>query len=145
MNLALGLAACMLSGAADDKGKKEAEVPSGTWTVVSNIRGGKEQPNNWSKVEFKEKEMSITMKNSKVVVPFITKVDASAPPATIELTSGAERILAIYEIKGDDMKLCFSTLHAVSFPTEFSGKEPAMALVTLKRDKKKEVSKDKKE
>src|SRR6516164_8701438 len=124
MRLALGTLLCVLvltapggTGArADDKADVENELKKfqGTWTFESVEAGGKEIP----AAEFKgmtvtfEGDKYTVKKGDEVIQAATQKLDPSRSPKTLDatVTEGPNKgavILAIYEISGDKLKVCF--------------------------------------
>jgi uncharacterized protein (TIGR03067 family) len=114
----------------DDASKKELETLQGTWGLVSAKQDGKNLP------EDAVKKTKITFKNDIYVFPDasgiatshegIIKVDPSKKPkwmdskATNDAAKG-KLSLGIYEIAGDDYKVCFAP-PGKDRPKEFSSK-----------------------
>jgi len=133
------------SGAtADDKAEAEKELQKfqGTWTFESVQAGGKELPAAGFKgmtVVFEGDKYSV--KNSDQVVEAARlKLDPSQSPKAFDstVTEGPNRgtvILAIYEISGDTLQVCFDP-EGKKRPTEFKAESGSQTLVVHKRVKK---------
>jgi uncharacterized protein (TIGR03067 family) len=99
----------------------------GTWQVVSLEVDGKEIPKETikeSRLIIKGKEF--TMKEKIATYKGTFSIDSSKSPKTIDIkfTEGPEKgntSLGIYELDGDDLKLCL-TVTAKERPTEFTTK-----------------------
>ena len=136
-----------LSLAAGDGNKKALDMEyaklEGTWQVVSLEVDGmmipKETIKN-SKLIIKSKEF--TMKENIATYKGTFSIDPSKKPKTIDIkfTEGPENgntSLGIYELDGDDLKLCLSVT-TKERPTEFSAKpKSGHGFEVLKREKPK--------
>lgn len=141
MKRTLGLAACLLliAAEADDKGKKEDPV-GGTWLVESMLSNGKPPrvPINGMSYKFADGKMTLRVPQGERYQTY--KTDASEKPAAIDLTAQdgpakGKTVKGIYEVKGDEMKMCFAAPDA-DRPKEFVSKEGSnTVLLTLKREK----------
>jgi uncharacterized protein (TIGR03067 family) len=136
-----------LSVAADDSKKESLEMDyaklEGTWRVVSlEVEGVKipEETIKDSRLIIKGKEF--TMKEKIATYRGSLIIDPSKKPTTIDLkfTEGPEKgntSLGIYELEGDDLKLCL-TVTAKDRPTEFAAKpKSGHGFEVLKREKPK--------
>jgi uncharacterized protein (TIGR03067 family) len=129
----------------DDAAKKELGKLKGTWTLVSAERDGKKLPKD------EVKKTKITFKGDTFVFPDasgigtsqkgIITVDPSKTPkwmdskATNDAAKG-ELSLGIYEIAGDDYKVCFAP-PGKDRPKEFSSKPGSGYILQVwKREKK---------
>jgi uncharacterized protein (TIGR03067 family) len=152
MQIAFGTLLCTLvltapggTGArADDKADvaKELKKFQGTWTFESVEAGGKEIP----AAEFKgmtvtfEGDKYTVKKGDEVIQAATQKLDPSRSPKTLDatVTEGPNKgavILAIYEISGDKLKVCFDE-EGKKRPTEFKSASGSQTLVVHKRVKK---------
>jgi uncharacterized protein (TIGR03067 family) len=133
--------------AADDKDNdaldKEYAKFEGTWQIVSlEVDGMKipEEAIKESRLIIKGKEF--TMKEKIATYKGTLSIDPSKMPKTIDMkfTEGPEKgstSLGIYELDGDDFKLCL-TITAKDRPTEFAAKaKSGLGLEVLKREKAK--------
>ena len=141
----LGLSAAGGPGAlADDKADVENELKKfqGTWTFESVEAGGKKLPIDPFKgmtVTFEGDKYSVKM-GDMVVEAATLKLDPSKSPRPFDstVTEGPNKgkvYLAIYEISGDTLKVCFDP-EGKKRPTEFKGESGAQTLVIHKRVKK---------
>ena len=130
--------AAWLYAADPPKGDKDLD---GEWEVVSAIQGGKEQPPPERKQLVSIMGEKIVFKDGDETHTGTLKLDPAKTPRTFDLTpdDGPEKgktTKGIYEIKGDEMKVCHGDAGA-DRPKEFASKEGSgLALVTLKRVKK---------
>lgn len=142
--LTLALLATALSLAGDDAVAKDLKALAGTWRVVSFERDGKKLP-----PEALEKLRSIytpdgkakVLSDGKTIVEVTLKLDpAKTPKQSDSYYSEGElkgkTVFAIYEISGDDLKVCYS-FPGKPRPTEFSSKEGSGQVnIAYKREKK---------
>ena len=136
-----------LSLAAGDGNKKALDMEyaklEGTWQVVSLEVDGMKIPKETikeSKLIIKGKEF--TMKEKVATYKGTFSIDPSKKPKTIDVKfrEGPEKgntSLGIYELDGDDLKLCLSVT-TKERPTEFSAKpKSGHGFEVLKREKPK--------
>jgi uncharacterized protein (TIGR03067 family) len=131
----------VVAAPAEDK-KKDAELIQGTWTVVSREFVGKKTP------EAELKAMKVTIKDGTITVDdgkkkekHAYKLDPSKTPKAIDLanTGIEEKVttLAIYELNGDTLKICWSEKDPDHRATKFAGdEESGQTMIVLKREKK---------
>jgi uncharacterized protein (TIGR03067 family) len=96
----------------DDPNKKALEQLQGAWKLESAQTAGKDVP----PAEIEKMPLQFTFKGDKVTIeekgrPMegTLKLDATKKPATMDLTpaKGDFTVLAVYELEGDTLKLCF--------------------------------------
>jgi uncharacterized protein (TIGR03067 family) len=125
---------------ADDAPKGDKDL-DGDWEVVSAIQDGKEQPPPDRKQLVSVMGEKIVFKDGDETHTGALKLDPTKTPRTFDLTpdDGPEKgktTRGIYEIKGDEMRVCHGDAGA-DRPKEFASKQGSgLALVTLKRAKK---------
>jgi uncharacterized protein (TIGR03067 family) len=133
----------LAAGGDDEAIAKDRKQMAGTWRVISFELDGEKTP-----AEQLEKRRSIyradgtiiVQRAGKTVTQGTTKIDPTKKPKQSEatFTEGelqGKRVLAIYEIDGDDMKACYA-LPGQDRPTEFSSKPGSgHILITFKREK----------
>lgn len=137
--LLVALVAVLLVAA--DDAKKDAENIQGIWTVVSAERDGKKMPEKETKnvkVTFKDGVMSVSREARDEKAGY--KLDPAKKPKTIDFTPDQDKkekpALGIYELDGDNLKLCWSK-EGGARPTEFVSKADSdVMLIVLKREKK---------
>jgi uncharacterized protein (TIGR03067 family) len=125
------------------KADKELDLFQGTWQLVSFTQGGNKKDDKEA-AEFK-----LTIKGGAAYLEgqgdakhATIKLDSSKKPKQIDITpeDGQDKMLGIYELTGDKLKMCMAK---DSRPTEFKSTEGGMTvLVELKRvgQKKSEVN-----
>jgi uncharacterized protein (TIGR03067 family) len=131
------------SARADAKAEVDKELNKfqGTWTFVSVVTGGKEEP----AAQFKGITVTFTgdkyavKKGDKVLEACTLKLDPSRSPKTLDATvaEGPNKgtvIRGIYEIRGDTLKVCFDP-EGKKRPTEFKSASGSQTLVIHKRVK----------
>jgi len=127
--------ATLAAGVQAGDAKKEQEKLQGSWSVVAAEKDGAADDG---------------IKNDKVVIagdkltikksggdeePVTFTIDPAKKPKTLDINSKGQMILAIYELEGDNLKLCFSRPGSER-PTELATKAGSnRMMVTLKRDK----------
>jgi uncharacterized protein (TIGR03067 family) len=123
---------------AEDKPKDE-EAIQGTWNVVSREMVGKKTPDAELKtLKVTIKDGTITTDDDKKKEKVTYKLDPSKKPKAIDLTDEEGKIttLAIYELDGDTLKLCWSE-KVDDRPTKFaSDADSAQTVMVFKRVKK---------
>jgi uncharacterized protein (TIGR03067 family) len=119
--------------------KKDGERIQGAWTVVSREVVGKKTPDadlKVLKVTIKDGLLTIDDGQKKEKVRYT--LDPSRTPKGIDLTDEDRKVttLAIYELDGDSLKLCWSEKVA-EYPSEFAGSsDSGQTLMVLKRAKR---------
>jgi len=132
----------LLSFAAIIRGDDKPESLDGTWLAVTAELGGKPFP------EEVRKSIKLVLKGDQYTVTVgmnpdkgTCKTNPAANPKTLDIkgTEGPNKgktILAIYELKGDTLKICYE-LGVAGRPKEFKSKEGTqLFLVTYKREGK---------
>jgi uncharacterized protein (TIGR03067 family) len=143
--VAVGLSLCLAVTAwAQDEVKKDAEQLQGAWEATAYETAGRPATADEVKafkVRVEGDRLTITTTEATTKTKF--KLDPSASPKAIDLViedgdAKGKTVLGIYEVKGDELKLCVREVAArggrpKGFKTE---KEDANLSVTLKRSKK---------
>jgi uncharacterized protein (TIGR03067 family) len=117
--LAVGL--LIAAAPKDDRGVKELKKLEGTWELASAEINGEKAP------EEGLKKSSLTIKGGKYVAKLgddtfegTLKLDPSQKPKTMDAVESADRThLGIYELKGDEFKVCLAEA-GKDRPKEFS-------------------------
>ena len=133
ISLATGLTVQALQESANEKDKKALQ---GKWDIVSVASAGKEQKPKGAFVSFDGGKLTFTPKLVDFS-EFSFNLDASKTPKTLDLKSEGDASFGIYELKGDDLKLCLDGREPVSKnrPKEFVASEHTILMV-LRRVKK---------
>lgn len=132
----------LTAGGEDEAVKIDREHMAGTWRVISYEKDGKKTP-----AEQLEKTRSIfgadgtamVQRDGKVIAKGNIKIDPTKRPKQSEATYTegelkGKTVLGIYEVDGENMRICFS-LPGKERPREFSSKpDSAHVLITYKRD-----------
>lgn len=134
--------ACLTALAAAAQDAKLADpTPEGTWKPVTAELNGEAFPDDLIRA------MKLVIAKGKYTLTLDTQVDEGTctndpkkSPRTLDIkgTKGPNEgrtILAIYEIKGDEMRVCYD-MSGKARPTEFSAKKGSgQFLVTYRREK----------
>jgi uncharacterized protein (TIGR03067 family) len=126
---------------ADDAPKGDEDL-DGDWQIVKEVSGGKEQPYSEVAPVFTFEKGTLTIKVGDEGRKATVKVDAAKSPQTLDevIEDGGDlkgkTVKAIYEIKGDELRVCHGAPGA-DRPTELSSKDgDGLVIVILKRVKK---------
>jgi uncharacterized protein (TIGR03067 family) len=115
--------------------RQEGDKLQGVW--VGTEEDTKDASKKAVRVEIKAGKLTITAKDRTASVAAY-KIDAGKKPATMDLTfddgGKSAEVLAIFELKGDNLKLCLSATIAGPRPKAFKATEDTI-LITLKRQK----------
>jgi uncharacterized protein (TIGR03067 family) len=118
--------------------KGEAEKMPGTWKVVSAEDSGRKTPDELIKdLKWTVTKDAITYKVGSKTTRWTYKLDPTKKPKWIDLTEGDRTRLAIYELDGDTLKVCFAEGSQKERPTAFESRpnSPNDVLIVLRRDK----------
>jgi len=119
---------------ADDT-KKDQEKLQGTWSVVSGERDG--QPNDSiknDKLVISGDKITVKKAAGSEETPVTFTLDATKKPKQMDVKAEGMTLLAIYELDGDNLKLCFA--RGAERPTDFTAKAGSERMsAVLKRDK----------
>ena len=135
--LALLVLPAGLLRADDAKGDKDLD---GQWEIKSMLRGGKEPPEDAPKPELTVKGDVLTVKIGDRTFQATVQADPTKTPKTIDMTLSegphkGETVKGIYEVKGDELRVCHGEPGA-DRPTEFASKGEGEVLGVWKRVKK---------
>jgi len=120
--------------------KDDNKLIQGKWSVVSIEHGGEKEPaDDIKKYKIVIDGNAFTANDGKKDEKATIKLDPDKKPKTIDITpekdGGKEKIAGIYELKGDELKICFGK-PGDGRPTEFASKRGTeQTLVILKREK----------
>ncbi len=131
------------AGEAGDDSKKELQSFQGAWVLVSAERDGKKDSSGkGTKLVLTGNKYALTQESSAVIGHFGTfSLDLAKKPKTIDVTvtDGPDKgktFLGIYELAGDDYKVCFSS-PGKERPKELTSKPGSGNLLQIwKREKK---------
>jgi uncharacterized protein (TIGR03067 family) len=125
--------------------KKDEEKLQGTWILVSSEQGGRATPDNVAKT------MKMTVKGDQITINSDTteekmtfKLDPTKKPKTVDFLvkkGGMDDVAVpgIYELKDDELKICYVQGGLGERPTEFvTKKRTAQGLMIFKRSKNKD-------
>ena len=130
----------------EEAAKKDLKALQGTWTVVYSEQNGERRRD----VE-EVKKMRLTIKDDKWTLEYhnnvkdkhvaTLKLDPTQKPTAVDfkfsegLLTG-ETMLSVYELKGDDLKVCFAS-ESRQRPKSFDSREGIAGqwLLVLKREK----------
>jgi uncharacterized protein (TIGR03067 family) len=137
------IAGVLVAADAKDDAKKDLEKLQGNWVMVSGERNGEALPDEQIKAlkrTIKDEEFTV-MRDSETLAKGKFTIDPSKSPKTIDVTitegdNKDKKMLGIYEIDGDNYKVCFAPFDK-DRPKEFSSKgEEGLTLSVWKREKK---------
>src|SRR5713101_8087445 len=114
---------CNVTAGGDKAAKKELKKLEGTWALVSGEQNGKEL----SKEALKGAKLVIvgnkhTVNLGDETIVGTHSLDPSTKPKSIDADNVGKKHLGIYEIKGDEFKVCFAEPGKYR-PKEFTAKE----------------------
>ena len=131
------LSAALLRADDSPKGDKDLQ---GTWEAVACVRDGKDQPPDKGAIVATVEGDALTLKVGDEARKCSLKVDASRTPRSMDVLPEdgphkGETIKAVYEIKGDELRVCHGEPGA-DRPTGLSAKEGSgLTVMTFKRVK----------
>jgi uncharacterized protein (TIGR03067 family) len=127
------------SAGAQDDAKGDHEKIQGTWKVVSAEDSGRKAPDEAVKT------IKLVITKDKIAYKFgddkmtemTYKLDATKKPRWIDLTKGDKTTLGIYQLEGDNLKICFPEGGKKERSTAFESKPDSAndVLLVLKREK----------
>lgn len=120
---------------------KDADAIQGTWLpVAAELAGAKFPDKARQSITLEIKDDNYTVSIAAKLDKGTLKLDPSAKPKRMVITgtegpSKGKKILAIYELDGDRLKICYD-LSGKAYPTEFKSKaDTQLFLVTYNREK----------
>jgi uncharacterized protein (TIGR03067 family) len=122
--------------AAGDAPKGDQKTIQGTWKVVMIEDGGRKRDVGDKKVSFGKTK--ITFKDGERTLGDGTfELDPTKKPKWIDVTQRGNKMLGIYELEGDNLKVCYNEVPGGERSTEFVSKNgtPNDVLIILKREK----------
>jgi len=121
---------------AQDKTPEAVDALQGDWVVVSAIRGGKPLPAEQAKmlsVTFKGDIM--TLKDATMTDKVKFELDPKQKTPWINFVNDEETAPGIYELKGDDLKICWA-MPDRDRPTDFAAQAETKATCLILKRKK---------
>ena len=94
------------AGIAADKPGDDLAALKGDWKVAQALQGGS---GDFLKPFSKGGKAADAVQIEGDKLRFSVKLDPSKSPPTIDLVSGKDTYLGIYELKGDTLRLCFAS------------------------------------
>jgi uncharacterized protein (TIGR03067 family) len=132
------LLACPALAPGDDAKKEEAKI-DGTWVATSAELAGRKLPEGAEPIKLTLKKGEYEVKAESLDKGTVTYDDKADPKEMdikgVEGPNKGKTFLAIYELSGDKLKICYD-LAGKSRPTEFKSKpKTKLLLVTYERKK----------
>src|SRR5204862_189483 len=116
--------------------KDDPERFTGAWKLASGAQNGEDLPQNlidMLKMTFKEGKVTIDIGGKEIEGEY--QLDPTAKPKRIEFKTMGKAILGIYQLDGDELKLCFRDPGSDGRPEEFTGAAGSNnILILLKRE-----------
>jgi uncharacterized protein (TIGR03067 family) len=122
----------LLFVAADPASEKDAKLLQGTWKGVTFERAGEKMPDNMAAaitMTIKGDMLTVSDGNANETGTFT--LDATKKPRTMDLVTMGAKILLIYDVDCDTLKLCWRTPGGER-PKEFTGKDTDGYLVLMR-------------
>lgn len=122
-----------------DAPKEDAQQIQGTWKVVSAEDSGRKAPQDSIKdLRWTITRDAITYQVANRTTRWSYKLDPAKKPKWVDLTEDGRIRVAIYDLNGDTLKVCFAEGFQKERPTAFESKanSPNDVLIVLKREKR---------
>jgi uncharacterized protein (TIGR03067 family) len=116
----------------------DAQKILGTWKVISAEDSGRRAPEESIKdMRWTVSKDTITYHVASRTTQWSYKLDPSKKPKWVDLVEGGRTRLAIYDVNGDTLRVCFAEGSQKERPTAFESKpnSPNDVLIVLKREK----------
>jgi uncharacterized protein (TIGR03067 family) len=131
---------CLAADSKPDSKKEDKDLIQGSWTLVSGEKDGEQPPEEIKMLKITFKDDKITAATSKDTHEGKFKLDPTKKPRQLSLSmsiNGQDKeIPGIYELDGDNLKLCIPDGDGSDAPKEFTGKQGSkQVLLVLKRAK----------
>ena len=114
---------------------KDEELIQGTWEVVKIEFGNGKTPPDIKNFKQVFKEGMWRHIGTKAEREGTYKLDSTSNPKAIDTTQGETTIFGIYELDGDNLKICMSEGSGSVRPKEMKAEGDSISLVTYKRVK----------
>jgi uncharacterized protein (TIGR03067 family) len=121
-----------------DAPSDDARKIQGTWKVVSAEDSGRRAPEESIKdMRWTVSKDAITYHVGNRTTRWSYKLDPSKKPKWLDLVEDGRTRLAIYDVNGDTLRVCFAEGTPKERPTAFESKpnSPNDVLIVLKREK----------
>ncbi len=126
---------------AEGSGANDNDAIQGTWLPLTAELGGKTFPDEVRKtIKLTVEDDKYTVTVGQAVDQGTVKLNPAAKPKELDITgtegtNKGRTILAIYELEGNTLRICYA-LSGAGRPTEFKTREGSqLFLVTYKREK----------
>ena len=138
--LVVPLCVLMVRAADDPPPVNDLKAIQGTWNLIGLEVNGKPLGDSVRgvglKLMFKDDKVAFQGKSADKAAPLegVFKIDPTKKPKEIETTVGKDTELGIYDLDGDNLKVCIARA-GVTRPTKFETKEgDGVRLFILKRE-----------
>ena len=144
----LGIAALLAAAPADKNDAKDREALQGTWRAVTSQMDGEKQAEDEVKehtLVFSAEHFTV-YRNSELVMKGTATLDPGQNPRHIDMKleenpanpdDVGKTLPGIYELKGDELKWCFTLPDRSERPKDFTSESGSGRIyATLKREKK---------
>jgi uncharacterized protein (TIGR03067 family) len=138
---ALAVAAFLTAPARTEDAKEDLKMLQGTWVPTAAEMGGQKLPDDsLAAIKLTLKDDRYTVQVGKATDQGTVKLDPAKKPKEMDITgtegpNKGKTILAIYELSGDTLKVCYA-MEGKERPTEFKTKpDTKLFLATYKREK----------
>ena len=136
------LAFATLGADSDDAVKNERKALAGGWSVVSAERDGLPILDGEARklrIYFGEERLTLKQGEKGKEMSYVPHPDTKPRSIDLMATDGPfkDKLMpGIYELKGDNLKICYPFKEGATRPTEFStSKDSGLLLLVLKKEK----------
>lgn len=130
---ALFLCAALTPAVRAEEAKPDKDAIQGTWKLVAVADGANEDTKPAETTLLFEGDKAFEMKNGERRDPATIKLDSTKTPKEMDISPGDKTIKAIYELKGDTLRICLSGPDKPR-PKEFKATED-VTVMTFQRQK----------
>jgi RNA polymerase sigma-70 factor (ECF subfamily) len=126
-----------LEGQPQKGAKSDKELIQGTWKVISAADGGQKFEGENTRVIIDRETLTILKAGDQKELAATYELDPTQKPKWIDLTAGDRKMLGIYELAGDTLKICVNERPNGERSTAFVSEpdSPNDLLFVLKREK----------